>query len=80
MKNDTREDNLRLQSDLSFSASWYDHAIEMFVDEYPNGEVWKRSCCLGGHNYSDKRQSCNKNERSEMNIGLLCETISSFEN
>ena len=79
LKNNTLEDILRLRSDMNFSASKYDHAIEMFLAEYPNGEVRKRPCHLDGHNYPTKRKSHGKKERSGMNVDLLRETISVSE-
>ena len=78
-KNDTLEDILHLQSDMNFSARRYDHAIEMFLAEYLNGEVRKRPHHLDRHNYPNKRKSRGKKERSGMNVDLLRETISSSE-
>ena len=40
-KNNTLENILSLWSDIKFSASRHDHAIEMFLAKHPNGEVWK---------------------------------------
>ena len=47
---------------MNFSASRYDHAIEMFLAECPNGEVRKKPCHLDKHKYPDKRKSCNKKD------------------
>ena len=76
LKNDTLEDILRLRSDMDFKADRYDHAIEMFLAEYPNGEVRKRARRLDGHNYPEKRKSCGK-KKIGVNVDLLCSTISS---
>ena len=54
LKNDTLEDILRLRSDMDYKPSKYDHAIELFLSEYRNGDVRKRGRHLDGQNYPEK--------------------------
>ena len=56
LKNDILEDILRFWSDMNFSASGYNHAIEMLLAVYPNGEVRSRPCHLDGHNFQQKKK------------------------
>ena len=57
----------------------YDHAIELFLSEYPNGDVRKRGRHLDGHNYPEKRKSRGQKKKLSVNVDLLHETISSSE-
>ena len=57
LKNDTLKDILRLRSDMNYKPSKYNHAIKLFLSEYPNGDVRKRGRRLDGHNYPKKRKS-----------------------
>ena len=54
LKNDPLEDILSLRSDMDYKPSKYDHAIELFLSEYRNGDVRKRGRHLDGHNYPEK--------------------------
>ena len=62
---------------MDFSPSRYDHAIELFLSEYPNGEIRKRPRHLDGHNYPKKRKSRPGQNKNGPNVNLLHETISS---
>ena len=77
LKNDTLEDILRLRSDMDYKPSKYDHAIELFLSEYPNGDVRKRGRHLDGHNYPEKQKSCGQRKKLSVNVDLLHKTISS---
>ena len=57
LKNSSLEDILRLRCDTDFSDERYNHAIEMFWGEYPNGEVRKRPWRLDGIAYPSSRKS-----------------------
>ena len=78
LKNDTLEDILRLRSGMDYKPSKYDHANELFLSEYPNGDMRKRGRRLDGRNYPEKRKSRGKKKLS-VNVDLLHETISSSE-
>ena len=73
------EDILRLRSDMDYKPSKYDHAIELFLSEYPNGDVRKRGRHLDGHSYPEKRKSRGQKKKLSVNVDLLHETISSSE-
>ena len=79
LSNDMLEDILRLRCDSDFTESRYTHAVEMFLGEYPNGEVRKRSRRLGGHNYPKKRKNVSKKTVAEIQIDLLQEAVSSSD-
>ena len=51
----------------------------MFLGEYPNREVRKRSQRLGGHNYPKKRKNVSKKTVAEIQIDLLQEAVSSSD-
>ena len=57
LKNDTLEGILCLRSDMDYKLSKYDHAIKLFLSEYPNGDVRKRRRRLDEHNYPEKQKS-----------------------
>lgn len=59
--NSTLESILRLRCDNNYSEERYKHAIDLFLREYPNGEVRKRSRRLDGHVYPKKRARKQKN-------------------
>ena len=63
LKNDTLEDILRLRSDMDYKPSKYDHAIELFLSEYPNGDVRKRGRHLDGHNYPKNEKVMDRKKR-----------------
>ena len=42
----------------------YDHAIDLFLTEFPNDTIRKRPCHTGGHNYS-KKWNVNEKEQNE---------------
>ena len=60
---------------MDYKPSKYDHATELFLSEYPNGDVRKR----GGHNYPEKRKSRGQKKKLSLNVDLLHETILSSE-
>ena len=64
---------------MEYKPSKYDHAIELFLAEYPNGDVRNRGRHLDGHNYPEKRKSCGQTKKLSVNVDLLHETISSSE-
>ena len=59
LKKSSLEDILRLRGDTDFPDKRYNHAIEMFWGEYPNGEVRKRPRTLDGIAYPSSRKSRN---------------------
>ena len=63
---------------MDYKPSKYDHAIELFLSEYPNGDMRKRGRPMVGHNYPKKRKSRGQKKPS-VNFDLLHETISSSE-
>ena len=71
------EDILRLRPDMDYKPSKYDHAIELFLSEYPNGDVRKRGRHLDGHNYPEKRKSRGQKKKLSVDVDLLHGTISS---
>ena len=77
LKNDTLEDILRLRSDMDYKPSKYNHVIELFLSEYPNGDLRKRGRHLDGHNYPKKWKSCGQKKKLNVKVDLLHETISS---
>ena len=64
---------------MDYKPSKYDHAIELFLSEYPNGDVRKRGRHLDGHYYPKKRRSRGQKKRLSVNVDLPHETISSSE-
>ena len=60
--NDTLELILQLRSDKDFSPERYDHAIELFLSQYPDGTVRKRKRHVDGHTYPSERKKVNQNE------------------
>ena len=64
---------------MDYKPSKYDHAIELFLSEYPNGDVRKRGRHLDGHSYPEKRKSRGQKKKLSVNVDLLHETISSAE-
>ena len=66
VKNDTLEDILRLRSDMDYKPSKYDHATELFLSEYPIGDVRKRGRHLDGHNYPEKRKSRGQKKKAKI--------------
>ena len=79
LKNDTLEDILRLRSDMDYKPSKYDHATELFLTEYPNGDVRKRGRHLDGHNYPKNEKVMDRKKKVSVNVDLLHETISLSE-
>ena len=57
LKNSTLESLLRLRSDRDFAEERYEHAINIFLTEYPNGQVRKLPRHLDGHSYPSKRKA-----------------------
>ena len=53
---ETLEPLLQLSLDNVFQAENYDHAIELFLTEYPDGTVRKLTRHLDGHAYPSKRK------------------------
>jgi hypothetical protein len=49
--NDTLELILQLRSDKDFSPERYNHTIELFLSQYPDGTVWKHKRHVNGHTY-----------------------------
>ena len=62
-ENSTLENILRLRCDNNFSEERYKHAIDLFLREYPSGEVRKRSRRLDGHVYP--KRVCKKRNGSD---------------
>ena len=58
--NDTLELILRLHNDKNVSPERYDHAIELFLTQYPDGTVRKRRRHIEGHNYPIQRKTTGK--------------------
>ena len=57
MNNETLERILQLRFGTGdYSIEQYDHAIDLFLTEYPDGTVRKRRRQLDGHNYLSKRK------------------------
>ena len=48
-KDEGLNDLLRLRTDQNFDAGRYDHAINLFMTEHPNGEIRKHSRRVDGH-------------------------------
>ena len=57
-KNENLEHVLRLRCDNNFSDERYEHAIELFLTEHPNGEVRQNPRRVAGHQYPKKRKTC----------------------
>ena len=57
LKNVNLEHILHLRSDHDYSREHYEHAIELFLTRYPNGEVRHHPYRPGGHQYPQKRKS-----------------------
>ena len=64
---------------MDYKPSNYNHATELFLSEYPNGDVRKRGRHLDGHNYPEKRKSREQKKKLSLNVDLLHETILSSE-
>lgn len=76
LDNNTLEDILRLRCDSDHSEERYGHAIELFLSEYPNGEVRKRRRRLDGHEYPSKRSTPqNKQRRIEPQVNILNDLV-----
>lgn len=56
-KNKQLENILRMRCDRDFSPDRYNHAIELFLNEHPNGEIRERRRRVDGHEYPCKRKS-----------------------
>ena len=39
---------------MDYKPSKYNHAIKLFLSEYPNGDMGERGQHLDGHNYPEK--------------------------
>ena len=55
-KNESLENVLRLRCDRDFSEGRYEHAVEMFLTEHPNGEIRKQPRRVDGHAYPNQRK------------------------
>lgn len=64
LSHETLERLLQLRCDNDYSASNYDHAIDLFISQYPDGTVRKRERRIDGHTYTKKKKttigSCEK--------------------
>ena len=61
---------------MDYKPSKYDHAIELLLSEYPNGDVRKKGRHLDGHNYPEKRKSRGQKKKLSVDVDLLHGTIS----
>ena len=77
LKNSTLESLLRLRSDRDFAEERYEHAINMFLTEYPNGQVRKRPRHLDGHSYPSKRKAPS-NRQGIVSLGDITNRLDSL--
>ena len=56
LSNETLERLLQLRGASNFNPSNYEHAIELFLTEYPDGTTRKRPSHLDGHNFSTEEK------------------------
>lgn len=55
LQNDSQEAILRIRGDHNFEPSRYNRALEMFLTEYPNGDVRKGRRRLSGYKDHNRR-------------------------
>ena len=75
MKHDTLEILLRIRSDVNLHEEWYSDAVDMFLNEYPDGTVRKRKRYLQGHKYPLRRVS----KKTHHDVASVLLSISSDE-
>ena len=80
--NDTLELILQLCNDKNFSSERYDHAIQLFLSQYPDGTVRKRKRRVDGHTYpSERKKKVNENQLLSLDrISQLLERKEPIEN
>ena len=71
MKHDTLEILLRIRSDDDQRKGRYEDAVQMFLNEYPDGTVRKRKRHLQGHDYPSRRVSTQKKSHRDAASVLL---------
>ena len=60
MKNDTQEAFLRVRGDNDFSEERYDRAVNMFLNEYPSGDIRLGKRRLAGYKPHKKKRTKKK--------------------
>ena len=76
--NDTLELILQLHNDKNFSPERYDHAIELFLTQCPDGTVRKRRRHIEGHNYPFQRKTTGKGNQLP-SLDRISEILSKVE-
>ena len=79
LKNATQEAILRVRGDRNFENSRYKRAVQMFMTEYPNGDLRKSQRRPAG-NAPHKRPKRNKNVIPEEHISIGSDSDDSVNN
>ena len=79
LKNETLEHVLRLRCGDDFSTERYSRAVDIFLNQYPNGDVRKGSRTPDGHNYPKNRKSRKTNDYPGPSIDALNAGIASSD-
>ena len=63
LKNDTQEAILRVRNDNDFSERRYDRAVNMFMTEFPNGDIMQGKRRLAGYKPHKKKRTRKKSPK-----------------
>lgn len=63
MKNDTQEAILRVRSDNDFNERRYDRAVNIFMTEFPNGDIMQGKRRLAGYKPHKKKRTRKKSPK-----------------
>ena len=66
LKNDTQEAVLRVRNDRNFDDDRYESPIDMFLHEYPNGDIREGKRRLDGYKPHHKKTKAKKKTSSQL--------------